>query len=520
MNNKIILMTLLMVALLLSIAAWPQLIKPTAILSATRTYTPDATVRPDARVIPLAPPPTTLSADAGGVTGTTYYVSKSGHSGDGRSWITAWNDLDQINWNVVLPGDTIVLDGGSSEVVYTSTLTIGRSGDIDNPITIKLASEPGHDGRVVIDGGLTYWPCQATGASPYTQNPPPGTRQWGLDLNAQSWIVVDGGKWGGIEIRNHTSTGVRFHNASHIRLSNLHIHHNTFPDVADGPGISISGDSIVLEKLDIHNDGQDAIQGGNVTNLVLQDSYLHDHYCSHPDGIQLFKGANRNLIIRRNVFANGLLQAIFLGEQNPALDSTTSDVEISYNVIHDTHYGIVSNHHNNQNWKVYNNTIVDMLYHGIDLYASGGGMEFRNNILYNASYVINNGVQSNNIYYQVPFAPWGENGSIKADPLFLDKAAGNYQLQPSSPGIDTGYDVGLAEDNLGHTVPMGKGVDIGAFEFDPTPATPTSTATPLSDTETPTSPTLTIDPATPSPTVGLLSLRTYLPQVITSRLQR
>jgi hypothetical protein len=424
-----------------------------------------------------------------GASGSSFYVSKGGDNTDGRSWRSAWNDFDQIDWNAVQPGDTIQLDGGASEVVYTSTLQIGKSGDVDKPITLKLSSEPGHDGRVVIDGGLTWWACQATTPSPYTQNPPPGTREFGLDLNGQSWIVVDGGKWGGIEIRNNTVAGVRFHSATHIRLANLHIHHNSYPDTADGPGIAISGDSIVLEQLDIHNDGQDAIQGGNVTNLVLQDSYLHDHYCSHPDGIQLYKGKNSNITIRRNLFTTGFLQAIFLGEQNPALDSTTSDVEIYYNIIQDTHYGIVSNHHSNQNWKVYNNTIVDIEHEGIDLYASAGGMEFRNNILYNGSYVIQNGVQSNNIYFDVPYAP-GDNGSKHTDPQFIDKATGNYRLAPSSPAIDAGQDVGLATDYFGHVVPAGGGVDIGAIEYgatDPTatPGPPGSTPVPGTPTATP-----------------------------------
>src|SRR5262249_29148909 len=86
-------------------------------------------------------------------TGTTYYVSKNGNNADGGSWATAWNELDQINWGIVQPGDTILVDGGSSQMVYTTSLTIGKSGTSGAPITIKMASETGRNGKVVIFGG-------------------------------------------------------------------------------------------------------------------------------------------------------------------------------------------------------------------------------------------------------------------------------------------------------------------------------------------------------------------------------
>ena len=46
--------------------------------------------------------------------GHLYYISKNGNNGDGLSWATAWNELDKINWSVIEPGDTILIDGGSN----------------------------------------------------------------------------------------------------------------------------------------------------------------------------------------------------------------------------------------------------------------------------------------------------------------------------------------------------------------------------------------------------------------------
>ena len=55
--------------------------------------------------------------------GTTFYVSRTGSNGDGRSWATAWNELDQIKGGVIQPGDTILIDGGSVACEYPVTVT-------------------------------------------------------------------------------------------------------------------------------------------------------------------------------------------------------------------------------------------------------------------------------------------------------------------------------------------------------------------------------------------------------------
>src|SRR4051812_16823759 len=93
---------------------------------------------------------THMTSAAPPAAGLTYYVSKTGNNANGTSWATAWNELSQINWNVIQPGDTILIDGGASQMVYASTLTVGKSGGAGAPITIRMAPDAGRNGKVVI----------------------------------------------------------------------------------------------------------------------------------------------------------------------------------------------------------------------------------------------------------------------------------------------------------------------------------------------------------------------------------
>ena len=74
---------------------------------------PTATPSPVA-VLPQATPSASVPASSTptlSAHGTTFYVSKTGSNPDGESLANAWNELDQINWAAIQPGDTIMLDG-------------------------------------------------------------------------------------------------------------------------------------------------------------------------------------------------------------------------------------------------------------------------------------------------------------------------------------------------------------------------------------------------------------------------
>ena len=64
------------------------------------------------------------------------------------------------------------------------------------------------------------------------------------------------------------------------------------------------------------------------------------------------------------------------------------------------------------------------------------------------------------------FQPPSGTGNTSNDPKFIDEKSGNFRLQPDSPLIDKGKLLdGVKFDFDGNRRPLGKSIDMGAFEF-------------------------------------------------------
>jgi len=72
---------------------------------------------------------------------------------------------------------------------------------------------------------------------------------------------------------------------------------------------------------------------------------------------------------------------------------------------------------------------------------------------------------SEKTFFEYQSASGQDQHSITQNPSFVDADYYDFHLQPTSPCIDAGTDVGLTEDYGGNSVPWGTGVDIGAFEL-------------------------------------------------------
>jgi len=318
-------------------------------------------------------------------TGVTYYVSMNGSNADGLSWTTAWNELNKINWAIIQPGDTILIDGGATAcpsnydfsnhstnrpgltcgMLYTTQLNIQKSGIAAAPITIKLSTEAGHNGTAVVFGGRTS-------ALPYcTQNyTATGTaRTDGIVFNTRatgaSYITIDGSHRSGIMVYG-AQTGVNLisDNSTFDTLRNMEIFDNgnytTFSGGGyrtDYPGIFLNGNNITIDKTLIHDNGQDEIQDnytgyGTITHAPMHDmaitnSWLYNHRespvwpgypfnsgaegssstdCTHVDGIQIYGGGldQQGFTFDHDVFGPLLAQGVYPGdENNTSFDNVT-----------------------------------------------------------------------------------------------------------------------------------------------------------------------------------------------------
>jgi hypothetical protein len=90
-----------------------------------------------------------LSASA--AKANTYYVSPNGNNTDGLTYQTAFNELDQVQWQSLnsAGGLNLIIDGGTSGLTYHTPLTVPAG---VNVTTISASLDPGHTGTVSIDG--------------------------------------------------------------------------------------------------------------------------------------------------------------------------------------------------------------------------------------------------------------------------------------------------------------------------------------------------------------------------------
>jgi hypothetical protein len=479
----------------------------------------------------------------------TFYVSRNGNNADGLSWATAWNELSRINWSTVAAGDTILVDGGSVAcpslgpgyncgMVYNSSLSISKNGSSGAPITIRLAPDAGRNGTVIVDGGLTAW----SRCAEYTSEPTPpatpngaGVRDTGIGLNSSQWIVIDGTKWGGIEVRNHTRYGLSLGAGQHVTARYLKIHHNTDPSdtTNNSVGVTQSWNSQYnkVARSEIFRNGQDAVRGAG-DYFTLEESYVHDHYCNHPDGIQSFvptnnadvpdnEGEVRGLVVRNNIFDKIGMQTIFLGE-NATHNSWNVDVTIIGNLFLNNDYVIKSKHGRSRNWTISNNTIVNARDFAVEWCCSTPGaqvpMAFSNNIVMNvkpgntAFYLPtgsgNTSIANNCLYNTGGLSGnYTQSGTITNDPLLVNSSLGNYALASTSPCAGKGASVTSVNQLLSLTggsapVPTNPPPAATATYVAPTATRPPATATNAA-------PTATQPPATTVP--GTTSVLSFAP---------
>ncbi len=430
----------------------------------------------------VAPHTSTVEATAPAARGRTYYVSKKGDNSDGRSWTTAWNELDQINWPVIQPGDTINLDGGSQQMIYTTTLSIGKSGTKGAPITITKASDAGHNGHVVIFGGRTI-PLPYCNQRNYTAQTT-GINATGIDVGNASWIVIEGSNWDGITIHGTGQQGVAFgSNSSNDIIRNLETYDNgnvlqsngtSSPDNAGG-GILVYGTNHLFEQVNIHDDAGDSFQpSGN--NITINRSWLHQtredptqpgtpfNQCEHQDGYQIWGFNNHSTILIENSVISGQKEGVILGQapiykpswSSPlwaVVNTVTLKNDLFLNKVIDI-MGMGANPSNKKEhaWTIDHVTVYSQ---NTSVWVDGSANSITNSVFYGGHMWLPDGLanSSRNCQWKTDTNTSAVTGKT-VDPQFVTDVSGyttttplitieqaNFALQPTSPCLGAGSSI-------------------------------------------------------------------------------
>lgn len=281
---------------------------------------------------------------------------------NGRSWITAWQDLDSVgywsdgcgvNWNMIQPGDTIYISGGTDSTRYTpkdhyqgqciygTTMVFGLNENYSfaggDPVVITKAWHPNHNGGVY-------------------------------------FVTND----------NDQQRAVRIQNLSNVKFVGLNFYNLNDPDLTGGPVISIgeasnsaANDSLItFENCKFYTSGTGPMIGLGSTKITIRNSIIDMEESDYDNDNDAFGvGGGRgghtidgNIIIFRNGSMTtsahrDVIQFSNFGQQNTTERLTTT---ISNNLIIDTRpEGIgwnaiiySSGPYCNQTFYIYNNIFV------------------------------------------------------------------------------------------------------------------------------------------------------------------
>jgi hypothetical protein len=261
-----------------------------------------------------------------------------------------------------------------------------------------------------------------------------------VDLENQSYIVIDGRDWSGIVIRNHLRGIKMQENASNLVVRNVEIHDNGYSrdlgsDVVapDGPGVRLGGSDILFERVIIHDNGQDAFQAGwGVWNFTLRNSWLYNsrehpvergkafNYCSHTDGIQIYDGgAQGPVVVEDSIIGPSFTQGIIIS--NTAI---VDDVVIRNTLFvgSDNAGIIISDGGQSSNWTLQNVTIAQDATddRSWSVKLNGNGHRIRDSIFWGGPWGVGVFNWSEAIGNFNWLTPDEYNVAVEVDPVFVD----------------------------------------------------------------------------------------------------
>ena len=357
-------------------------------------------------------PLTLTRAEAQSSTGNTYYVGPNGSDINSGSQASPFATIKHAD-SIVMPGDTvIVLDG-----TYKGDIRLARSGTSGNPITYKAQHQ---------------WQAKLVGTGT-------GDGSTVIGLTGGNIIIQDfditGGDANGINLAYSGKS------ASYNQAISNYVHDMVTPcDSISGTAISTGGGD---DYTGITHNG---IIGNMVVNITPYNGCPGGHTASGIYAQTPYAVIANNIVIN----AGTDIQTWHAASNITIFGNTTIGGVVGVTLgAGDSPGGITNDYSVVQN-NISINSVVGLQEHG----TTGPHNKFIDNL------VFNNGTNVQLINGDVA------TGTVTADPKFVNNtgtAAGDYELQSSSPAIGHGLALGgITTDYVGVPRPQTGTTDIGA----------------------------------------------------------
>ncbi len=188
-----------------------------------------------------------------GANATNYYVSPVGNNADGSSYATAWSSFTNIVWSKLQAGDVLLIDGGTSGLVYKQSLVVPPN--LPSNIQILASNDSGHNGQVVLDGTNSL--------------------STGIDLNSSVCVGAVGPSIGML-VRNFKSAGVQFENTSGGASV-------WFTEIANNnSGVTVAYGVSSAPPISRLNNAYPGLAGAYITDSIIHDNVGYNVFSDSP----------------------------------------------------------------------------------------------------------------------------------------------------------------------------------------------------------------------------------------------
>jgi parallel beta-helix repeat protein len=371
---------------------------------------------------------------------TTLYVGGPGCSDSGQG-------TEQQPYCTTVKAATVVLAGQTVQVAagtYSGKVVVTHSGTAGSPIVLHPA--PG--AVVTVTGGTNGFVISGKQYVTITGFNVTGTTSYGINLSSSSNLLIAGNtvSYSGQPVSGSTAVGIYVKATTNSMITANNVHHNTDSGIRlttddSGNTVSYNESSYNARQYSRGANGISVIASGNT---ILGNLVHHNE----DSGLQFTSGGNNNLVALNVSHDNG----------DHGIDNTnvTGDRIISNTVYRNCTSGI-NVEGTSSDLVVQNNIAVD----NAVFVVNPTPMQFSNtckrrtgNIGVYDSAPATTTVDSNLVWLSVPgkmyvfgsaftslsamqAATGQEAHGRQADPMFVDRAAGDLRLSAGSPAIDS-----------------------------------------------------------------------------------